>query len=134
MSSVPLGSDTGLSSVRAEEDSTAATNVSSTDPAAAGAVSTDNPSSATIAAAVAAALVAAGISGTTADNGKGKMASATASKKGKKGVKGKNFTEAEINCMLELIEEHMPLCNSKWQQVVDEHMMYFGRNYRNSVV
>ncbi len=27
--------------------------------------------------------------------------------------------------MLKLIEEHMPLCNSKWQQVVDEHMMYF---------
>ena len=38
MSSVPLGSDTGLSSVRAEEDSTAAANVSSTDPAAGGAI------------------------------------------------------------------------------------------------
>jgi hypothetical protein len=121
MSSVPPGSD-----VRAEEDSTAAMNVSSTEPAAAGAVLTNNPSSATIAAAVAAALVAAGISGTTADNGKGNMASATASKKGKKGAKGKNFMQAEIDCMLELIEEHdMPLCNSKWQQVVDEHMMYF---------
>ena len=115
MSSVPPGSDTGLSSVHAEEDSNAATNVSLTDPAATGAVSTDNPSSVTIAAAVSAALVAAGISGTTADNGKGKMAPATASKKGKKGAKGKKFTQAEINCMLKLIEEHMPLCNSKWQ-------------------
>jgi hypothetical protein len=135
MSSVPSGSDTRLSSVHSEEDSiAAATNVSSTNPAAAAdaaAVSTDNASSATIAAAVAAALVAAGISGTKAENGKGKTASAAASKKGKKGAKGKNFTQAEINCMLELIEEHMPLCNSKWQQVVDEHMMYFPETDRN---
>ncbi len=64
--------------------------MSLTKPAAAGAVLTDNPSSATIAAAVAAALVAAGISGTTADNGKGEMASATASKKEKR-CKGQNF-------------------------------------------
>ncbi len=83
MNSDPPGSTTGLSSVRAKED-TAAMNVSSTNPAAAGAVSTNNPSSATIAAAVAAALVAAGISGTTVDNGKGKMAAAMARKKGKK--------------------------------------------------
>jgi hypothetical protein len=66
-----------------------ATNLSLTETAA-GAVSTDNPSTTAIAAAVAAALVAAGISGSTGDKGTEKTKAAVmVSKKVQKGAKGK---------------------------------------------
>jgi hypothetical protein len=90
-------STTAPSSSCAEEAT--ATNLSTE--SAAVAVSTDNSSTTAIAAAVTAALVAAGISGSTGDKGTEKLKAAVmVSKKGKKGVKGKNFSQAEIDCML----------------------------------
>lgn len=121
-------STTAPSSSCAEEAT--ATNLSTE--SAAVAVSTDNPSTTAIAAAVTAALVAAGISGSTGDKGTEKLKAAVmVSKKGKKGVKGKNFSQAEIDCMLELIEEHMPLSASQWQTVVDEHMLLYPNTDRD---
>ena len=87
---------------------------------------THNQSSTEIAAAVAAALVAAGIS----VKGK-KNAAAKVSEKGKKGARGTNFSPEEVDCMLELIEKHMPLSASQWQKVVDEHMMRFPTTDRD---
>jgi hypothetical protein len=60
-----------------------------------------------------------------------KKAAAIVSKKGKKGAKAENFTQAEINCLLELIKEIMPLSTSQWQKVVNEHIMYFPDTNHN---
>ena len=53
------------------------------------------------------------------------------SEKGKKGSRGINFSPEEIDCMLELIDKHMPLSASQWQKVVDEHMMRFPNTDRD---
>lgn len=105
------------------ESADTATNVSSTEPAA-GAVSTDNSSWTAIANAVAAALVATRIGGSKVDNGKEK-------RHHEKRCKGQKFLQAEMDCMLVLIKEHVPLSISQWQKVVDKHMMYFPDTHCN---
>ncbi len=50
------------------------------------------------------------------------------SEKGKKGARRIIFLPEEIDCMLELINKHMPLSASQWQKVVDEHTIRFFPN------
>ena len=88
-----------------------------------------------VAVAVAAALAAAWVNAPSepplADGKKNKRKKASANKncdeaiENKKAKKGPNFSQAEVDNMLELIEEAMPLSISQWEAVADEHRIFW---------
>ena len=77
-----------------------------------------------IAAVVTATLAAAG-KDTTKKSGKKSKAPAAGPKK------GPNFSKAEIDSMLELVEQDLPLCASAWDEIAEKHREFWPLSGRD---
>lgn len=87
-----------------------------------------DPNAHAIAAAVAAALAA---TRSTADANT-KQTKKSAGGMSKKAKKGPNFTQGEVDTMLELIDEARPLSYTQWELVAEEHRKFFPTTDRDA--